>query len=193
MLQNGAVPFPGVFLPPQSPGGTPIPIPLAGFQFQQQARLLSSLSPQNTAVPLFNPRDFAPVQLHPVSPTSPPAALVSMAAKSTTFHNDCALDLSNKQRLTEEERLSQTNKLFDRMRQTIHVVAQSPDLRSPKSDSDSPLSTDSGRPTSPETQSVTSPPDSRDVTTWDVDHVVKFVSTVPGCSDYAEVSITIGF
>ena len=134
-----------------------------------------------------------PVPLQGGAPAPVPAQLRSPTLPQKPESETPALDLSSKKRKSDS---SEDEALLEH-RKSLKEEAMSPPLLK------SPTSSDSESVFTPRCsiQMGTQPagsPDSglevesssdTDVASWDVDHVTKFVSSVPGCQEYAEVYI----
>ena len=148
----------------------------------QSPVLISPPSPANGFLPPVYPTYYNGGQLSPPSLVNLVASTGQAATNSrctlhipnqTTFSGD-ALDLSAKTRIDNEECETEESHKRMRLMTTCPYTDGTMDIQIMPAEYDK----------------VESSTDS-DIRSWDVDHVVKFVLSVPGCEDYAEVGLRL--
>ena len=148
----------------------------------QSPVLISPPSPANGFLPPVYPTYYNGGQLSPPSLVNLVASTGQAATNSrctlhipnqTTFSGD-ALDLSAKTRIDNGECETEESHKRMRLMTTCPYTDGTMDIQIMPAEYDK----------------VESSTDS-DIRSWDVDHVVKFVLSVPGCEDYAEVGLRL--
>ncbi len=176
----------GMMTPVLPPGYRPILIPRPPMQPVMRPDMLPMPMPGFPMMPTGVLSGGMPTPVpQQQSPTLPPRPESEMPA----------LDLSSKKRKSDS---SEDEAIFEHRKLIREEALSPPVLRSPTSSESEPVIIP--RPVPHSNCQPAGSPDSGlevesstdlDIISWDVDHVFKFVCSVPGCQEYAEVSTNV--